>query len=145
MQFVFEWLAQHEINVLPGSFLASRILANGTVLEVACGRDTFAVPVTLPAQSRVAGFGRNKNYSLPSTHSVFEATPSQALTLPENYSNGLIFEIVTNMFLSQSWLSHFLSFGIKSSQTHQVIPLSSPAVTIDWQARGLYLIKIKHL
>ncbi|SDF55071.1 hypothetical protein [Sporolituus thermophilus] len=145
MQLIFEWVAQHAIDVTPGSFFASAILSDGAVMEESRGRDDFQLHGVLLPRKRVAGFGRQEVYqldTLPAGLSTLEAVPSQPLQVPDDLDQ-LTFEVNTNMFYDQGLFSHYLSLRISKDSTYQEIPLSSPVVAVDWPSRGVYRVKVK--
>lgn len=145
MQLTFEWVAQHAVDVNPGSFFSSAIVSDGAVMEESCGRDDFQIHGMVLPEKRVAGFGRRETYcldTLPAELSALEASPSQPLQVPDDLEQ-LTFEVTTNMFCDQGLFSHHLSLGISINGTSREIPLSSPAVAVDWQSRGVYRVTVR--
>lgn len=147
MQFTFEWKAQHAIDVTPGSYFSSAMIALDGIVKNSCGHDVFQLNGMVLPEKRLAGFGRSQHYrldDLPAGLSSLEALPSHPLDVPES-ADILSFSIDTNLFLSQDLLSYYLSLGIQKDGEYREIPLQSPEVEIDWQSRGKYIVSLKSL
>lgn len=147
MHCTFEWKTQHAVDIIPGSYFSSALIgANGTV-DASRGHDEFQLNAMILPEKRLAGFGREQSYQLddlPAGLSALEAAPSQPLELPEPLGS-LAFAVDTNLFPGQDCLSQQISLAIKHRDMYREIPLQSPAVAIDWQARGKYIVRIKDL
>lgn len=148
MQCIFEWKAQHAIDVTPGDYFSTSLIIDGQVVKEYSGRDEFQMIGMLLPEKRVAGLGREKVYSLadlPAGLSALEADPSQPIQLSEEMLHRLVFQLNTNVFLDQGLLSHYISLGVKINGSYREIPLQSPAVAVDWQSRGKYLVQVHDL
>ena len=148
MQCTFEWKTQHAVDITPGSYFASAVITDGNPLEASRGHDEFELHAMILPEKRIAGFGRERNYrlsDLPAGLSALEAAPSQPLELPDDSGGTVSFALDTNLFLGQDLLSHHLSLGVHKQGLYREIPLQSPAVGIDWQARGKYIISVRDI
>ena len=147
MQYCFEWVAQQAIDVNPGDYFTSSIVSQNGILNDSEGRDTYQLNGMLLAEKRVAGFGRDKVYSLeslPAGLSALEAAPSTCHLDPTQVSD-IAFKIETNMMLDQGLLSRYISLMVTNNGERREIPLCSPVVSVDWQSRGVYLVKVAGL
>lgn len=147
MEITFEWKAQHAIDILPGSYFASAMLADGSAIEESRGLDEFQLHGMVLPEKRLAGFGRTQSYrleDLPAGLSALEASPSEPMELPSE-TNALSFAVDTNLFFGQDLFSHHLSLGVCKEGLYREIPLQSPDVRIDWQSRGQYIVSIDTL
>ncbi len=146
MGYCFEIRAEHGIDVNPGDYFATAVLKNGVVLENSTGLDEFGFSALLLPGKRVAGFGRNKKYSLadlPAGLSPLEALPSEAVPVSQEQLDSLSFQVSTNVFLDQGLFSHYLALGIVEDGTLvREIPLNAANVKINWQSRGNYIIQV---
>lgn len=148
MQCTFEWKAQHAVDITPGSYFASEVITRNGPLEASRGHDEFDLHAMILPEKRIAGFGRKRSYrlnDLPAGLSALEAAPSQPLDLPDETDGTVSFLLNTNLFLGQDLLSHHLSLGVYKQGQYREIPLQSPSVGIDWQARGQYIISVRDL
>lgn len=148
MEITLEWKAQHAIDILPGSYFSSAMLADGSAIEESRGLDEFQLHGMVLPEKRVAGFGRTQSYrleDLPAGLAVLEASPSQLIEFPPEAMPHIAFSLDTNVFLSQELLSHNLSLGIKKDGVYREIPLQSSAASVDWQGRGKYIVTIHDL
>jgi hypothetical protein len=148
MQFTFDWKTQHAIDVTPGSYFSSAMVAEAVTIESTAGYDAYQLNGMVLPEKRLAGFGRKQCYRLedmPAGLSAVEAQPSQPIEIPPEMAASLSFEVDTNLFLSQDLLSHYLSLGVQKNGFYREIPLQSPEVEIDWQSRGKYIISVKNL
>lgn len=147
MQCTFEWRAQHAVDITPGSYFASEVITRDGPLEASRGHDEFDLHAMILPEKRIGGFGRERNYrldDLPAGLSALEAAPSQPIDLPDD-TGTVSFALNTNLFLGQDLLSHNLSLGVHKQGQYREIPLQSPAVGIDWQARGKYIISVRDI
>lgn len=146
MQFTIEWKAQHAVDVTPGSYFSSAVIAPDGIVG-SCGQDVFQLNGMVLPEKRLAGLGRKQNYrldDLPAGLSALEAQPSYPVDVPEA-ATSLSFAVDTNLFLSQDLLSYYLSLGVNKNGEYREIPLQSPEVEIDWQSRGKYIVSVKNL
>ncbi|KYZ76573.1 hypothetical protein AXX12_09085 [Anaerosporomusa subterranea] len=148
MQFTFEWKAQHAIDVIPGSYFSTAMIADGTIIDESRGHDEFQLNGMVLPEKRLAGFGREQSYQLddlPAGLSALEAAASHPVEMSSETAASLAFAVDTNLFLSQGLLSHYLSLGVQKNGNYREIPLQSPEVEIDWQSRGKYIVSVKSL
>ena len=148
MQFTFDWKTQHAIDVTPGSYFSSAMVAEAGVIPETAGKDVFQLNGMVLPEKRLAGLGRKQSYRLedmPAGLSALEALPSIPVDIPSDLAAKLSFEVETNLFLSQELLSHYLSLGVQKDGFYREIPLQSPEVEIDWQSRGKYIISVKNI
>lgn len=149
MNFSVDLTTEYGLDIYPGDYFETAIMANKTMLEGSNGRDEYKLQALLLPGKRVAGFGRNKSYKLedlPAGLSAVEAAPSEQVAADFEHLENLDFKISTNIFLDQGLLAHYLTLNLtKGNGQILEIPLNSPTVKIDWQSRGTYLIKVGHL
>ncbi len=144
MNYCLEIKADRGIDVIPGGYFETAILANGTLLPETEGRDEFQLHTLLLPNKRVAGFGRKNTYlltNLPAGLAALEAAPSESFTL--NGTDNIAVRIKTNILLDQGMLAHYLNLYItKDGRPYREFPLNSPAVEIEWLARGTFIVMI---
>lgn len=149
MDFSVDLTTEYGLDIYPGDYFETGIIANEALVHGSAGRDEYKLQALLLPGKRVAGFGRNKFYKLedlPAGLSAVEAAPAEQLTTDFDNWEDLCFKISTNVFLDQGLLSHYLTLNLtkENGQTLE-IPLTRPDVKIDWQSRGTYLITIGNL
>lgn len=145
MEYCFELKAERGLDVNPGDYFEAAILADGNVL--AEGRDEFNLSTLLLPGKRVAGFGRQKSYTLsdlPAGLSPLEAAPSSTVELEA--AQSLAFRISTNVILDQGLLAQYLALRVArpGSLAHE-IPFSRPDVQINWESRGTFLVTVDQI
>lgn len=147
MDYYFAWKAEKGIDIQPGDYFETAILADGKMLPETVGHDEYKLSGLLLPGKRIAGFGRIKAYSLesmPAGLGAIEAEPSAMTTLQENMLPILSFQIVTNIILDQGLLAQYLSLDvIKPDGTSVQLLLSRPDVAISWQSRGNYIVTVQ--
>jgi len=139
MDYRFAVKTKQGMDVKPGDYFSSAVLAGGDIVAGSEGRDDYNLRAVLPPGKRVAGFGRRKTYGQTDRPSPLEAAPSPPLAIEE--FRGLTFRIVTNIFLDQGLVARQLCLEVaEPGAAPREIPLDHPGVRIDWPARGVFLV-----
>ncbi|WP_371365128.1 hypothetical protein SRRS_00300 [Sporomusa rhizae] len=144
MNYYFSWKAEKGIDVNPGDYFETAIIADEKILPETVGRDEYNLGGMLLPEKRVAGFGRVKTYNLgnlPAGLGPIEAEPSKKVVLQEDILPKVAFRIATNIILDQGLLAQYLCLDVtRDDGTSIQIPLSRPDVAISWQSRGDYIV-----
>lgn len=147
MNYYFSWKAEQGIDINPGDYFETAILANEKILPETIGRDEYKLNGLLLPGKRVAGFGRTKTYSLenmPAGLGPIEAEPSEIVILEGHELPKVDFQINTNIILDQGMLAQYLYLDVlREDGISTQIPLNRPDVSIIWKSRGNYIVTVQ--
>jgi len=137
MKYCFEWIAQKDIEVIPGNYFESTVLVGDTMDPNTVGRDEFRLASLIKSGKCLAGFGRKSAHL-----GLMEAAPSNWVAIKSHISE-ISFKINTDIIHCPGQLASYLSLDIATDGgTATNIPLDRSDVRIDWPSRGTFVVSI---